>query len=58
MPGGSVAIAAEYSAVYPSSSPGGWHVIGRSSLALWDPMRERAALVEPGTTVRFVPVGR
>jgi 5-oxoprolinase (ATP-hydrolysing) subunit B len=58
VPAGSVAIAAEYSAVYPSSSPGGWHVIGRSSLALWDPLRERAALVEPGTTVRFVPVGR
>ncbi len=54
---GSVAIAAEYSAVYPSASPGGWHVIGQSTLALWDPLRERAALVEPGTSVRFVPVG-
>jgi 5-oxoprolinase (ATP-hydrolysing) subunit B len=58
VPAGSVAIAAEYSAVYPSASPGGWHVIGRSTLALWDPLRERAALVEPGTSVRFVPVGR
>jgi KipI family sensor histidine kinase inhibitor len=58
VPAGSVAIAAEYSAVYPSASPGGWHVIGHSSLALWDPLRERAALVEPGTAVRFVPVGR
>jgi KipI family sensor histidine kinase inhibitor len=58
VPAGSVAIAAEYSAVYPSPSPGGWHVIGRSTLAMWDPLRERAALVEPGTAVRFVPVGR
>jgi KipI family sensor histidine kinase inhibitor len=58
VPAGSVAIAAEYSAVYPSASPGGWHVIGHSALALWDPLRERAALVEPGTSVRFVPVRR
>ena len=58
VPAGSVAIAAEYSAVYPSPSPGGWHVIGRSTLAMWDPLRERAALVEPLTAVRFVPVGR
>ena len=58
VPAGAVAIAAEYSAVYPSASPGGWHLIGHSTLALWDPMRERAALVEPGTSVRFVPVGR
>jgi KipI family sensor histidine kinase inhibitor len=58
VPAGSVAIAAEYSAVYSSASPGGWHVIGHSALALWDPLRERAALVEPGTSVRFVPAGR
>jgi KipI family sensor histidine kinase inhibitor len=58
VPAGSVAIAAEYSAVYPSASPGGWHVIGRSTLVLWDPRRERAAMVEPGTAVRFVPVRR
>lgn len=58
VPAGSVAIAAEYSAVYPSASPGGWHVIGHSTLALWDPLRERVSFVEPGTSVRFVPVGR
>ena len=58
VPAGSVAIAAEYSAVYPSASPGGWHVIGHSTLALWDPLRERAVVGRARDSVRFVPVGR
>jgi 5-oxoprolinase (ATP-hydrolysing) subunit B len=57
VPAGSVAIAAEYAAVYPSESPGGWHLIGRTELAMWDTERDPPAAVPPGTAVRFVAVG-
>lgn len=57
VPAGSVAIAGPYSAVYPSSSPGGWRLLGRTDLALWDPDRRPSpALLRPGARVRFVPV--
>jgi KipI family sensor histidine kinase inhibitor len=52
---GAVAIAAGYSAVYPSPSPGGWHLIGRTDARMWDHRRAHPALLRPGTTVRFVP---
>lgn len=55
VPGGSVAIAGPYTAVYPGDGPGGWHILGRSSAAIWDPRREPPALLEPGALVRFVP---
>ncbi|MFF2080678.1 5-oxoprolinase subunit PxpB [Kitasatospora sp. NPDC058162] len=53
VPTGSVALAGTYTGVYPSPSPGGWQLIGRTALALWDPAREPAALLAPGTRVRF-----
>ena len=53
VPAGSVAIAAGYSAVYPSASPGGWHLLGRTAADVWDPERDRPALLVPGTRVRF-----
>lgn len=56
IPAGSVAIAGEFSGVYPRSSPGGWQLIGRTSARMWDVDRERPALVRPGDRVRFVPV--
>lgn len=52
---GSVAVAAEFTAVYPSTSPGGWHLIGRTERPIWDPGRPEDALVRPGTSVRFLP---
>ncbi|MEU9197140.1 5-oxoprolinase subunit PxpB [Streptomyces hundungensis] len=55
VPGGSVALAGEYTGVYPRSSPGGWQLIGSTDAPLWDPHREPAALLTPGTRVRFVP---
>jgi KipI family sensor histidine kinase inhibitor len=55
VPAGAVAIADRYSAVYPSPSPGGWHLIGHTDASLWDPRREPPALIQPGATVRFVP---
>jgi len=48
-----VALAGEFSGVYPRESPGGWQLIGRSSLAMFDPSRDPAALLRPGTRVRF-----
>ena len=53
IPAGSVAIAGEYSSVYPSASPGGWRLIGRTSLPVWDVDRARPNLLAPGTRVRF-----
>jgi KipI family sensor histidine kinase inhibitor len=54
VPAGSVAIAGPYSAVYPRESPGGWRLIGRTELALFDAARQPPALLEPGDRVRFV----
>ncbi|MET7703844.1 allophanate hydrolase subunit 1 [Streptomyces sp. NPDC005485] len=56
VPAGSVALAGPYTGVYPRSSPGGWQLIGTTDAALWDPARVPAALLAPGTRVRFVPV--
>lgn len=54
VPAGSVAIADRYAAVYPRSSPGGWHLLGTTDLTLFDPDRSPPALLEPGARVRFV----
>lgn len=56
VPAGSVAVAGPYTGVYPRSSPGGWRLLGRTAFDLWNPAREPAALLTPGTRVRFVPV--
>jgi KipI family sensor histidine kinase inhibitor len=55
VPTGSLALAGPYTGVYPRSSPGGWQLIGTTDTVLWDPAREPAALLSPGTRVRFVP---
>jgi len=57
VPPGSVALAGPYTGVYPRASPGGWQIIGTTDTVLWDPGRARAALLAPGTRVRFVPEG-
>jgi KipI family sensor histidine kinase inhibitor len=53
VPAGSVAIAGGLTAVYPSASPGGWRLIGRTTARLWDSDREPPALFAPGMPVRF-----
>ncbi|MEU7703157.1 5-oxoprolinase subunit PxpB [Streptomyces sp. NPDC039028] len=53
VPAGSVALAGPYTGVYPRSSPGGWQLIGTTDTVLWDTAREPAALLTPGTRVRF-----
>lgn len=55
VPAGSVGLAGEFSAVYPSASPGGWQLIGTTDVGVWDLEREVPALITPGTTVRFCP---
>ncbi|MEJ8668496.1 MULTISPECIES: allophanate hydrolase subunit 1 [unclassified Streptomyces] len=57
VPAGAVALAGPYTGVYPRSSPGGWQLIGTADAVLWDHTRVPAALLSPGTRVRFVPVG-
>ncbi|WP_030343716.1 5-oxoprolinase subunit B family protein [Streptomyces sp. NRRL S-1022] len=56
VPAGAVALAGPYTGVYPRSSPGGWQLIGTTDAVLWDHTRVPAALLAPGTRVRFVPV--
>jgi len=50
---GSVAIAASQTAVYPLETPGGWHIIGRTDTAMFDPARDPPALLYPGDRVLF-----
>jgi KipI family sensor histidine kinase inhibitor len=56
-PRGSVAIAGPMSGIYPAELPGGWRVIGRTPIELFDPRREPPAYLLPGDRVRFVPMG-
>lgn len=53
VPAGAVGLAGEFSGVYPRSSPGGWQLIGRTELSLWDLDRDPPALLEAGASVRF-----
>lgn len=58
VPAGSIAIANEQSVVYPYAIPGGWSVIGRTPLVLFDARRDPPSLLAPGDRVRIVPVAR
>lgn len=56
VPAGSVGIGAGQTGIYPSESPGGWQLIGRTDLPLFDPARQRPALLAAGDRLRFVPI--
>ena len=56
VPGGSVAIGGELTAVYPLDLPGGWHLIGRSPVRFFDPAAEQPSLLVAGDRVRFVRI--
>lgn len=58
VPAGSVGLAGEFSGIYPRQSPGGWQLIGRTDLRIWQVDREPPALLRPGVRVRFEEVGR
>ena len=53
VPSGAVALAGDYSAVYPRQSPGGWQLIGHTDAVLWDLERENPALIRPQDRVQF-----
>ena len=53
VPAGSIAIAGPQTAVYPLDTPGGWHIIGRTTTVMFDSARVPAALLRAGDTVRF-----
>ncbi|WP_104111654.1 carboxyltransferase domain-containing protein [Arthrobacter sp. N199823] len=53
VPAGSVALAGNYSSVYPRRSPGGWQLIGRTEALMWDLNRAEPALASPGHRVQF-----
>lgn len=53
VPRGSVALADEYTAVYPAASPGGWRLLGRTDLVLFDLDRDPPSTFRPGARVRF-----
>jgi KipI family sensor histidine kinase inhibitor len=57
VPAGTVAIGGAQTGVYPLATPGGWHLIGTTSLKMFDPAREPAALLRVGDRVRFQPAG-
>ena len=56
VPEGSIGIAERQTGIYPREAPGGWQIIGRTPLKLFDPLWQPPALIQPGDTVRFRPV--
>jgi KipI family sensor histidine kinase inhibitor len=57
IPTGSVGLAGNQTGIYPSASPGGWQLIGRTEVTLFDPDRDPPALLGPGTRLRFTVAG-
>lgn len=57
IPAGAVALAGDFSGVYPKASPGGWQIIGVTPLQMWDLNRAEPALLRPGYKVRFTDAG-
>ena len=56
IPAGSVGIAGEQTGTYPSDSPGGWQIIGRTPVTMYDMSKAQAALLSAGDYVRYVPI--
>ncbi|HEI8865953.1 TPA: 5-oxoprolinase subunit PxpB [Serratia odorifera] len=55
VPAGSVGIGGSQTGIYPLATPGGWQLIGRTPLALFNPLEMPPTLLRPGDSVRFVP---
>lgn len=58
LPQGSVCMAMRMTGVYPIESPGGWHLLGRTPIRLFDRRRAEAVLMSPGDRVKFEPISR
>jgi KipI family sensor histidine kinase inhibitor len=57
IPAGSVGLAGNQTGIYPTASPGGWQLIGRTEVVLFDPERDPPALLGPGSRLRFTVAG-
>lgn len=57
IPAGAVAIGGHRTGIYPSASPGGWHIIGETGTRMFDPAGQPPCLLQPGDRVRFVNTG-
>jgi inhibitor of KinA len=58
VPAGSVGIAEKQTGIYPCEAPGGWQIVGRTPIRLFDPDHQPPSLLEPGDTVKFKPVSK
>jgi KipI family sensor histidine kinase inhibitor len=58
VPAGSVGIAGEQTGIYPLDSPGGWRIIGRTEVKLFNPDNPPHFLLSPGDSVRFIPINK
>jgi KipI family sensor histidine kinase inhibitor len=58
IPGGSVGIAGKQTGIYPIDSPGGWQLIGRTPVRLYDPKRSTPIILRAGDYLRFIPITR
>lgn len=58
VPKGSVAIGGEQAGIYSCNTPGGWNIIGRTPVQLFDPQRDPPCLLRTGDAIRFVPIDR
>lgn len=58
LPAGSIGIGGEQTGIYPVESPGGWRIIARTPVRLFDPGAPSPFLLAPGDRLRFVPIGR
>ncbi|MFG6415146.1 5-oxoprolinase subunit PxpB [Roseateles sp. DC23W] len=56
VPAGSVGIGGAQTGIYPLATPGGWQLIGRTAVPLFDPLADPPTLLAPGDRVRFVPI--
>ena len=57
IPAGSVGLAGTQTGIYPTASPGGWRLVGRTEVTLFDPARDPPALLAPGGRLRFTVAG-
>jgi len=58
IPGGSVGIAGKQTGIYPMESPGGWQLIGRTPVKLYDPASETPIILRAGDYIRFIPIDK
>jgi KipI family sensor histidine kinase inhibitor len=56
IPAGSIGIAGKQTGIYPAEIPGGWHIIGKTPLTIFDKSSESICLLKAGDHVKFIPI--